>query len=431
VYQPLALVAVAAVMVGYGVVSRRLSTTLVSGPMIFVTAGLLLGPSGADIIRPHEDMDLIRAALEIALVLVLFTDAMTIRSEALRREDFVPIRLLAIGLPLTMLLGWLIGLGLLSELTLWEAALVAVILAPTDAALGLATISNPRVPQLIRQSLNVESGLNDGIALPFFTIALTAAAETSSVADSGVVEILLRALVLSPLLGALVGWGTGWVLSRAEARGWVQDAWERTAIVAMAVVAYGLAVAMDGSGFISAWVAGLTFGAVVSSRAGETRERNAGSFIEDLGGLFVALSYLAFGAVLLGPWLEHLDWHPVAYALLSLTVVRGIPVALSLMGTGLRPPTILYVGWFGPRGLASVVFVLIALEEALPGSGVIGDTVTATVALSVLLHGMTSVWGADRYGDWYHARQSAGQAVVEQGTAPKRAIRRQPLHPGS
>jgi NhaP-type Na+/H+ or K+/H+ antiporter len=218
---------------GYALVSRRLSTTPISGPIIFVAAGLLLGPAGIELVQPGQDRELIRVVLEVALVLVLFTDAMSIQSAALRRQDFVPIRLLAIGLPLTMLLGWVVAMGLLPGLGVWEALLVAVILAPTDAALGLATIANPRVPQLIRQSLNVESGLNDGMALPFFTIALAAAAESADLTQAGVVEILLRALVLSTLVGAATGWGVGGLLTRAQARGWVVEAWERIAVVAV------------------------------------------------------------------------------------------------------------------------------------------------------------------------------------------------------
>ena len=427
-HEPLALVAVAAVLAGFALASRRLSTTPISGPMVFVAAGLLLGPTGVDLIRPNEEKELIRATLEIALVLVLFTDAMTIQSAALRRQDFVPIRLLAIGLPLTMLLGWLVAMGLLPALAVWEAALVAVILAPTDASLGLATISNQRVPQLIRQSLNVESGLNDGMALPFFTIALAAAAESAELTDTGVVEILVRALVVSTLLGAVAGWGAGWLLSRARTRGWVDEAWERIAVVAIALGAYGLAVAVDGSGFISAWVGGLAFRAAIRSGGGQAMVERSGGLIEDLGGLFVALSYLGFGAVLLGPVLEHLDWRPVAYAVVSLTLICAIPVALSLRGTGLRRQTVTYVAWFGPRGLASVVFALIALEEAVPGIALVGETVAATVALSVLLHGVTSVWGSERYGEWYAAASALDPDFVESGSAPERAIRKRLPH---
>lgn len=266
------------------------------------------------------------------------------------------------------------------------------------------------------------------MAMPFFTIAL-AAAESADPTQTGIAEILLRALVFSTVVGAAAGGGTGWLLAKAQAHGWVDDAWARIGVVAVAIGAYGLAVAIDGSGFISAWVAGLAFGAAIRVSGGEVAAERSGGFAEDLGGLFVALSYLGFGAVLLGPLLEHLDWHPVAYALLSLTVIRVLPVALSLAGTGLRGPTVLYVGWFGPRGLASVVFGLIALEEAVPGIAVVGDTVAATVALSVLLHGVTSVWGSNRYGGWYRARVAGGGELVEQGTAPERALRRQPLHP--
>jgi NhaP-type Na+/H+ or K+/H+ antiporter len=426
-HEPLALMAVAAVMVGYALTSRRLSTTPLSGPIVFVTAGVLIGPTGLNLIHTGGDRELIRAVLEIALVLVLFTDAMTIRSTALRRQDFVPIRLLAIGLPLTMLLGWAVAIALLPGIDVWEAALVGVILAPTDAALGLATISNPRVPQLIRQSLNVESGLNDGMALPFFTIALAAAAESADPAASGALEILVRALVLSTALGAAAGWGAGRLLALAQTHGWVDDAWARIAVVAVALGAYGLALSVDGSGFISAWVAGLAFGAAIAMRGGSSVVGRSAGFAEDLGGLFVALSYLVFGAVILGPVIEQLDWRPLAYAVLSLTVIRAVPVALSLLGTGLRRPTVLYVGWFGPRGLASIVFGLIAVEEAVPGIAVISETIAATVALSVVLHGVTSVWGSNRYGDWYEAAAAEGGALVEGGTAPDRSIRRSPL----
>lgn len=428
VHEPLALVVIAAVFFGYALSSRRLSTTPISGPMVFVAAGLLLGPAGIDLIKPEEDTELIRMVLEIALVLVLFTDAMTIQSQALRRQDFVPIRLLAIGLPLTMLLGWLVALVLLPELAVWEAVLVAVILAPTDAALGLATISNRRVPQLIRQSLNVESGLNDGIALPFFTIALAFAAESADLTDTSVAEILVRALVLSTILGAAAGWGAGWLTSRARALAWVEGTWEKIAVAAIAIGAYGLAVAVDGSGFISAWVAGLAFGSAIRAREGQERVERSGGFIEDLGALFVALSYLGFGAVILGPILERLDWRPIVYAVVSLTVIRALPVVLSLRGTGLRRQTILYVAWFGPRGLASVVFGLIAIEEAVPGIALVGETVAATVALSVLLHGVTSVWGSGRYGDWFASASAADPDLVESGTAPERAIHRRMPH---
>jgi NhaP-type Na+/H+ or K+/H+ antiporter len=279
----------------------------------------------------------------------------------------------------------------------------------------------------VRQSLNVESGLNDGMALPFFTLALAAAVETAGAAGPGVVEVLVRSLVLSAVVGGAAGYGAGRLLRLARVRGWTGGVWGKIAVVAVALGGYGLALAIEGSGFIAAWVAGLAFGTALRSRGVSSPANDVAGFAEDLGALFVALSYLAFGAVLLGPVLERLEPEPVLYGLLSLTIVRAIPVALALRGSGLRRPTVAFVAWFGPRGLASVVFGLIALEEAIPGIGLVADTVAATVGLSVLLHGVTSVWGSDRYGDWY-ARARAGVPMVESGTAPERPLRRRLPH---
>lgn len=426
-HEPLALVAVAGVLFLYAIASGRLSSTPLSGPIVFVGAGLLLGPAGTGLILPREDAGLVRGILELALVLVLFTDATSVSSAALRRQDVVPIRLLAIGLPLTMLLGWGVALGMLPSLALWEAALVGVILAPTDAALGLATISNPRVPQLVRQSINVESGLNDGMALPFFTLALAAAVESAEASAPSVLDVLVRSLVLSTALGCLVGYGAGRLLRLARGRGWAADVWGEIATVAVALGAYASAVAIEGSGFIAAWVAGLAFGTAFRRRGDVAAANLDAGFAEDLGALFVALSYVAFGAVLLGPVLEHLEPMPIVYGLLSLTLVRAVPVGLALWGTGLRRPTVEYVAWFGPRGLASVVFGLIALEEAIPGIQLVVDTVAVTVGLSVLLHGVTSVWGSERYGDWYERARATGH-LVESGTAPDRPLRRRLPH---
>jgi NhaP-type Na+/H+ or K+/H+ antiporter len=305
--------------------------------MVFVAAGLLLGPTGVDLIRPNEDKELIRAVLELALVLVLFTDAMTIQSAALRRQDFVPIRLLAIGLPLTMLLGWLVAMGLLPALAVWEAALVAGS-SPLPMRPGTRDDLEPTRPTVdpSEPERGERAERRDGPAV--LHDRARRRRQSADLTDTGVVEILLRALVLSTLLGAVVGGGAGWLLSRARTRGWVDEVWERIAVVVIAIGAYGLAVAVDGSGFISAWVAGLAFGAAIRSRGGEAMVERGGGFIEDLGGLFVALSYLGFGAVLLGPVLEHLDWRPVAYAVVSLTLIAPSrsPCRFGAPGSGVR-----------------------------------------------------------------------------------------------
>ncbi|MFF1904802.1 cation:proton antiporter [Kitasatospora sp. NPDC058218] len=401
-----AVVVAGGVVVGYGALSRRLSTTVLSAPLVFMAVGLAIGPLGLELLDRADDPEFTSLLLESALTLLIFADAAAIRRRDLRTEGFLPLRLLALGLPATVALGWLLAWPLLPGLDVWELALVAIILAPTDSALGQQAFSNKKVPPLIRGGLGVESGLNDGLALPFFVLALAAAGEGHD--HPGVVETFLRALLLSGAIGLAVGWAGAYVLRWSVDRGWSTTDWRQFLTIALPVVTYVLCVAVDGSGFIGAWAAGLAFG-VGSRRAQTTRAGGVSNpdparntrFTELLGLLLASLSFLVFGAIILGPVLEHLTWCTVVYALISLTVVRMLPVALSLIGTGLRPASVAYIGWFGPRGLASVVFGLIAFEEHLPGTALLTEVIAVTVGLSIVLHGASAPFLGDRYGDWF------------------------------
>ncbi|MFF4583692.1 cation:proton antiporter [Streptomyces sp. NPDC001389] len=401
-----AVVIAGSAVVGYGALSRRLSTTVLSGPLVFMLVGLAIGPLGLDLLDQAKDPEVTRTLLESALVLLLFADAAGIRARDLRREEFLPLRLLAIGLPVTMAVGWLVAWPLLPGLGVWELALAAVILAPTDAALGQQAFSNKRVPPLVRGGLTVESGLNDGLALPFFVLALAAAGEGHGHPD--VAETFLRALLLSSTIGIATGWSGASLLRWSLARGWSSSDWRQFLVLAVPVIAYVLCAMVEGSGFIGAWVAGLAFGIHLRRTPVDLGIPPSGSdpaqstrFTERLGLLLASLSFLVFGAVILGPALQHLTWRTVLYALLSLTVIRMLPVALALAGTGLRPPSIAYIGWFGPRGLASLVFGLLALEEHLPGGTLLSQVIAVTVGLSIILHGASAPILGDRYGTWF------------------------------
>src|SRR5512143_1678878 len=385
--------------------------------MLFLVVGLALGPFGLDLVSLARDPEPIRALLELTLVLVLFTDAAAVPFQALRRAHALPIRLLAVGLPLTIGLSWLLAWPLLPGLSGWELALVGVILAPTDAALGQSAIANPGVPAVVRYGLNVESGLNDGMALPFFVLFLAAAAGHGG---QGPLRVLWRALVASTVLGGVTGWLAGFAERWAQAQGWVSRLWRQILVVATALGGYFLALAVGGSGFIAAWVAGLAFGstqrhpAIPDDRLGHDGGlRRTAEFAEDLAGLLTLMSFLVFGAVLLGPALQHLGWRPVVYALVSLTVVRMLPVAVALRGSRLRWPTVAYIGWFGPRGLASLVLGLLVLEEAVSGVALIAQTVAITVGLSILTHGATAVPLAARYAGWFARAAAAEPALPE------------------
>ncbi|MFI6564215.1 cation:proton antiporter [Streptomyces sp. NPDC050534] len=411
--------AVAGVLCAYALGSRRLASTPVSSAMVFVGCGVLLGPAALDILDLKRDTGPILTLLEAALTLVLFTDAMAVGPRDLRTGGFLPGRLLGIGLPLSIGAGWLLAWPLLPGLTGWELALVGAILAPTDAALGKTAMTSPRVPTLVRHGLNVESGLNDGMALPFFVLFLAGIPGTSAAAE-GTAGVFWRALVLSATLGLLVGTGGGWLLRRAQARGWVSREWAQLFVPAAAAASYALGVLVDGSGFIAAWVAGFAFGLALR-RFGTTDAATGpqegpdgvAEFTETLGGLLASVSLFVFGAVLLGPALEHLSWRTVGYAVLSLTVVRMLPVAVALARSGLRPPTVAYIGWFGPRGLASVVLGLLVLEEHVPGTELLERAVAVTVGLSVLLHGVSAVALADRYGRWHEETTATGRELCE------------------
>ncbi len=404
--------------------SRRLAPTAVSGPMLLVAAGLACGPIGLDLLDVTRDAEAVTVLFEVALVAVLFTDAAGLRWSALRRDDVLSLRLLGIGLPLTMLLGAVAAWALLpGGFTGWELALVGVVLAPTDAALGQPAIADPRVPASVRQGLNVESGLNDGIALPFFVVLLAAA--TDDAGGAGPAGVFLRALVLSTAVGLAAGYVGARLLAWSTTHGWISEEWRRVPALTTAALAYVVTVSWDGSGFIAAWVAGLAFGSTWRRTAPPADAAPAGviGLSQELGDLLASLSFFVFGAVLLGPALSSLDWRTGLYALLALTLVRMAPVAVALAGSGFRRPTVLYVGWFGPRGLASIVFALLLLEAGPASADLLVDVVALTVGLSVVVHGATAAWAAGRYAGWHAAAAAAGLPLRE---GPAEAPRNRP-----
>jgi sodium/hydrogen antiporter len=413
------LAATALVLMGYAAISGRLGSTPVTQAMVFVAVGLLSGNQVLELLQADAAGQFVRHLAEATLALVLFTDAVRVRLGRLRRESLVPARLLGIGLPLTIVAGTVAGLALLPGLDLWTAAALATMLAPTDAALGLPVVSNHRLPSRIRQGLNVESGLNDGVCVPLLIIFLTIAEAEEGAAHVEPLRVILEEIGFGAAAGLAAGALGAWVLRGFAARGWMEGTWKQINAVATPVMAYMVAVALGGSGFIAAFVAGIVFRAVAGGQAEATTH-----LAEESGELLNAVTFLLFGAVLVGPALGDLDWRLIAYAVLSLTVVRLLPVALAMLGTGMRRATVGFLGWFGPRGLASIVFVLLLLEETdLPQRSLLLAAVTLTVALSVYAHGLTAWPGANRYADWYHAHAQDHPAMPESAPVPERRVR--------
>ncbi len=404
------LAIVALTLLGYAAVSRRLDRTIVTGPMVFVGVGLALGTAGAGWLEPSLRTSVVRAIVEGALTLVLFADASRIDLRALRKEVDVPARLLGIGLPLTILAGTLVALGLLPVLTFAEALVLAIVLAPTDAALGQAVVTDPRLPSRIRQGLNVESGLNDGLCVPLLFIAL-AIGETQdgSLGVSESVQLVAEEIGWGVVGGVAAGVLGALVVRHAVRRRLVEPAWLQVIPAAAALLAYGIAVGLGGSGFIAAFVGGMVFGRMHRRDGGEVTY-----LVDEVGLVLGAFTFLIFGAAILGPALDDVTWQMVVVAVLSLTVVRMLPVALALIGTHARPPTVAYLGWFGPRGLASIVFAALIVEEAdLPHTSTILVTIFVTIGLSVFAHGISARPLTDRYATWFEAHPRVQMERVE------------------
>jgi len=369
--------------------------------MLFTAAGLLLGVDALGLVDPSATGESVKLLAEATLTLVLFSDASRIDLRALRDELSVPARLLGIGLPLTLALGFALAVAVLGALDWPEALVLAVILTPTDAALGQAVVTLPKLPSRVRQGLNVESGLNDGICVPLFFIALgIAQADEGIIGHGAAARLVAEEIGYGVLAGAIAGLATAAVVELAGQRGLVDGAWLQIVPLAGAALAFGIADPLGGSGFIAAFVGGLVFGAF-RRRGTVLAVRN---LIEEGSSILSSITFVVFGAVLLEPALGHLTWSAALYAVLSLTLVRMLPVAIAMIGSGARRPTVAFLGWFGPRGLASIVFALLVLEEGgLPHDGPMLTTIYLTIGLSVLAHGLSAAPLADRYARWFAA----------------------------
>jgi NhaP-type Na+/H+ or K+/H+ antiporter len=417
------LIVVAATLFGYGLLSRRLSSTVVTGPMVFVAVGLILGPGVTDAVGLEVHSDLVQALLEGTLVIVLFTDAAVIDVRAVRRHLALPTRLLTIGLILTIAAGVLLAQLLFGELGFWGAAVIAITLAPTDAALGQAVVMNRDVPVAIRQGLTVESGLNDGVAVPLVSVAIAGVAgEITSVGSFA--TVFLQEIGIATVVGIGVGFVGAWLVTIFYERGWMTRTWRQISVPVLAIVGFAIATPLQGSGFIAAFVGGLVFGSIVRSRY-----HDICTFSEAISYLMTMISFLVFGIAILGPAVDTITWTITLYAFASLTVVRMVPVAIALIGAKFSWPTIAFAGWFGPRGLASLVFAgTVVAELDLVGTELTVTVIAATVGLSVLLHGLTSGPLASAYGRWVAGMMGDDPEAAEMGAEAPVRVRMQFPH---
>ena len=371
----------------YSLIAGRAERTAVSGPVVFVAAGLLMGPLGLAWFDGDVSRTELRVLADLTLALILFIDAANADLAVLKRQYRIPSRMLLLGLPGVIFLGTITAAVLFDTLTLFEAAILGTMLAATDAALGKGVVTNKAVPAQIREGLNFESGLNDGLCVPilfvFIALALGSGSEGSGsmLALRLVIQELGIGLVVGVGLSAVGTWGLKW----CRDRGWLSEIWKQVTVVALAFACFSVAQSLHGSGYIAAFVGGLFFG-------NQTRDATHRLVLasEGVGETLALMTWFIFGAAVIGQSLQHFTWAMLVYALLSLTVIRMLPIVLSLMGSGESTGSKLFLGWFGPRGLASIVFAIIVLNEGVPGAQFMAMAVVLTVFLSLLAHGISA-----------------------------------------
>jgi NhaP-type Na+/H+ or K+/H+ antiporter len=418
------LLILAAVLVVYAALSAPLDRRGVTSAMAFVVVGVVLGSAGLGWLDIPAESPLLETVTELALVFLLFSDSARIDLPALRRNVSWPSRLLLIGLPLSMIAGFGIGLLLFPGLGIASVFLLATMLCSTDAALGQRVVDDPGVPSRVRQALDVESGLNDGLAVPFFLVALDVATASLEGGITGAVLLNIATQLGWGILAGVVAGGIGGLLLRvAEQRGWMQGHWRQVAAFAVALSAFAIADILGGSVFIAAFVGGMVFGLVSGKH-----EQSATLLADEAGNVLAAATWMAFGALALALVLPEITWQIVVYAVLSLTVIRMVPVMIALAGTGSRWQTKLFMGWFGPRGLASVVFAILVLDSGLPDADPLLTTVVVTVALSVFLHGLSAMPLVSVYHRWYDSHVTRHTSAVEAKPTPMPRKRRTAVH---
>lgn len=384
-----ALIFAAAMIFIYGLISKAADRSPVTAPMVFVAMGILVGPSGFNFFHMEVNGEFIHLLTEITLILILFVDASTINFKRLVDKPAVPARQLLVGLPLSMLLGTGVAWLIYPDINIWLLVLVALILSPTDAALGQAVVKSEKVPERVRRWISVESGLNDGIALPPVFACIAILSLDPAAGEKHWLLFLLQQVVLGAIVGGAVGWSGGKLVDVFSGRGWMNHTFQQLVSFSLALLCFSIAEIIHGNGFIAAFAGGLLLGA--GTRSHEIRERIQ-EFGEAEGQLLILFVFLIFAMVMIPVAVQYWDARAWLYAFLSLTLIRMLPVAISMLGRKMDMSTLLFIGWFGPRGIASILYLLlVASTLGIEGHEQALSVIVLTVLLSVFLHGASAV----------------------------------------
>ena len=383
------VVFMALLILGYGLFSKKAENSIITAPMVFVIIGLLVSSFDLELLREGPKANFIKPLMEFTLLLVLFIDGSTIDLKSLKQDKALPMRLLAIGLPLTMVSGAILAILMFPDVNPLVLIMMALILSPTDAALGQAVVTGEQVPHRIRQTINVESGLNDGIGLPPILVCIALLSGSAGQGFDGQywLGFVAKQFIYGPLIGATIGWAGGKLVELAFKKGMITSVYQMLASVSIAILSFSGAEFFGGNGFIAAFVAGMFLGT-----HNELLRERMKEFGEAGGQIMILFIFLLFGMILVPISYQLWDWKALMYALLSLTLIRMVPVAISLHKSGLDTKTVLFIGWFGPRGIASVLYLLMAIIQlGMEGHEQIVSIITLTVLLSIFLHGISAV----------------------------------------
>jgi NhaP-type Na+/H+ or K+/H+ antiporter len=377
----------------YSLLSRRIEQTIVTAPIVFTVAGMLMFPALQGILRGGFTANVILRIAEVGLVMLLFTDASRTDLNVLRSIKSLPARLLSVGMLLSVLLGAIVARLVFPQLSIWEAGILSAILAPTDAGLGQIIVNSPRVPMRIRQGLNVEAGLNDGLSVPFLLFFITIAAVRIEGGRGSLMQFMVEQLGFGTVVGLTIGLAGGWLLSLARRKEWIAESFQQIGLVTLPLLCLVASEAAGASMFIAAFVCGLA----VQIKFKEAGKQSV-EFAEEWGQLLNLAVFYLFGMAVVRDW-PQFSVESWVYALLSLTLVRMLPVAIALIGTRLSAASVVFMGWFGPRGLASIVLGLVYLEQEthFPGEQTIRFAVQVTVLLSIFAHGLSAKPGISIY----------------------------------
>ena len=384
-YSNLAALAVFALL--FSAMSGRIERSWVTGPIVYLIFGFLAGPMVLGLIDIEVEAVELRVIADLTLALVLFIDAANADLKTLATHAVIPRRMLLIGLPLCIVLGVAMGRLVFPDVALFELCLLATMLAATDAALGKGVVTNKAVPSRVREGLNVESGLNDGLAVPILFVFLALATGSAAKDQGGALALKLALEEIGiGVVVALVLVSIGVLVLRiAKRRGWINEIWGQVPVVALALASFSIAQTLHGSGYIAAFVGGLLFGYM----AGE-RTHKLVMAAEGMAELLAMFTWIVFSSVYMGMYWSTMTWDVLLYSLLSLTVIRMVPMLIALTGTGEKLETKLFLAWFGPRGLATIVFAVIVATSNVPSESIILHVVVCTITLCVIAHGVTA-----------------------------------------